>query len=350
MVNKVQILLTGLSCLFFTACSSISYFGIETFTPAEVTFPDSVRSVVIVDNALKQPSDFGVEAIFMGEKRKDYSINTDSITYFASQALARMLYDSKYFDNVMLYRDPVRIQGPFYSDVKLLPEQVLVINQRTNADAVISIDRLLFNAKKDIRSLDNNYQIGSIVIEVSGTLRVYLPEEKNPLSTIYVADTIACWIGDGNIIGTADVKVFSDEEALRFAVMEALYRINNRFIPYWKPEERYFYKQIGSRWIEASAYAKNEKWDEAANRWLQIFQSTPKNSTKAKAAFNMALYNELKENFPKALDWAEKSQALFEKHYEGKEQHGNIIRAKSYVDVLSKRILADQKLNVQVGK
>lgn len=346
----MQILLVGLLCLSFTACSSISYFGIETFTPSEVTFSDSVKSVVIVDNALNQPSGFGVEATVLGEKKKDYSIDSDSITYYASQGLAKMLYDSKYFDDVKLYKDPVRIQGPFYSDVKLQPEQVFLISRRTNSDAVISIDRLLFNAKTSIMSLDRDYEIGSVVVEVSGILRVYLPGKEEPLSTLYVADTLNCWMGNENLMDYNAVSVVSEKEALRFAVMETLYRTYYRFIPYWKQDERCYYKQIGSRWLEASAHARNEKWDEAANRWFSIYQSAKSNSTKAKAAFNMALFNELKGNFPKALDWAVKSQALFEEHYGDKRQHENIKKAKSYVDILSKRIETDRLLNTQLGK
>ena len=351
MKKEVQILLACfLLSVLFTACKSMSYFGIETYTPAEVTFPGNVKAVVIADNALNQPSGFGKETDVADEKRNDNPVDTDSITYFAAQALAKTLYDSKFFDHVMLYKDPVRTQGPFYSDVKLLPEQVSLISGRTNADAVISIDRLLFNAEKELISLENNYELGGMIIRVSGVLRVYLPDKNEPLSTLYVSDSVKCWIGTGNVPGADGVNIFSDKDALRYAVMETLYRTRSRFIPYWTPEERCFYKQVGSRWIEASVYARNEKWDEAAGRWLNIFQSAGKNTTKAMAAYNMALYYELKGDFPEALDWAEKSLSLFEEHYKEKKQHANVKQAKSYVDILTKRIEIDKKINVQLGK
>ena len=42
-----------------SACSTINYVGIETYNPAEVTFPENVAKVLIVNNAVPQPEDAG---------------------------------------------------------------------------------------------------------------------------------------------------------------------------------------------------------------------------------------------------------------------------------------------------
>ena len=47
-----------MACLF-SACNTIEYIGIETYNPAEITFPKNVDKVLIVNNAVPQPDDVG---------------------------------------------------------------------------------------------------------------------------------------------------------------------------------------------------------------------------------------------------------------------------------------------------
>ena len=46
-----SILFIGIAGLL-SACSTINYVGIETYNPAEVTFPENVAKVLIVNNAV----------------------------------------------------------------------------------------------------------------------------------------------------------------------------------------------------------------------------------------------------------------------------------------------------------
>ena len=55
-----SILFIGIAGLL-SACSTINYVGIETYNPAEVTFPENVAKVLIVNNAVPQPEDAGYE-------------------------------------------------------------------------------------------------------------------------------------------------------------------------------------------------------------------------------------------------------------------------------------------------
>lgn len=351
MKNKIQMLLVGFMCLFSTACSSVYHLGIETFKPSEITFPRSVATVVVVDNALPQPSNFGVEVTFRNKRIDTCTLRTDSAIYYASHALASTIQDSKYFKDVLLYKEAVRTGGRFYSDVQLRSEQVDSICKRTQADGVISIDRLLFNTTKRIALQEADYQAGILNIEVSGIVRVYLPGQAKSLAMLHVSDTISCWV-EGYLNGEEEV-LSPDEDVLRLGVIEVMSRMHNRFVPYWVPEERFFYNGVNTKWREATVYARNEKWDKAAERWNYIFaKSARSNSAKAKAAFNLALHYELKNDFEQALEWANQSCALFQKQYENKvdKQPENIKRVKLYIEILLKRISDERTLGVQLGK
>lgn len=53
-----------MACLF-SACNTIEYIGIETYNPAEITFPKNVDKVLIVNNAVPQPTMSAIPIIYM---------------------------------------------------------------------------------------------------------------------------------------------------------------------------------------------------------------------------------------------------------------------------------------------
>ncbi|MBL4655008.1 MAG: hypothetical protein JKY33_04215 [Bacteroidia bacterium] len=80
-------------------------------------------------------------------------------------------------------------------------------------------------------------------------------------------------------------------------------------------------------------------WARAAELWSAIVNNDPKTKTKGKAAYNMALANEVQGNLPGAVEWAKKSAYDF----------GNK-KARSYINVLEARISEQRRLNQQMGK
>ena len=58
----LHVILAGL-LLSLTSCSSISSLSFDTICPAEVTFPQGVRSIVVVNNAAEIPVDNNMIAL-----------------------------------------------------------------------------------------------------------------------------------------------------------------------------------------------------------------------------------------------------------------------------------------------
>ena len=61
--------------------------------------------------------------------------------------------EASYFNDVLLYHDAVEKNNQAFLDTKLTQGQVASLCDETDADAVISIDRLLFDMKKSVRYL-----------------------------------------------------------------------------------------------------------------------------------------------------------------------------------------------------
>ncbi len=337
-------------CLLFTcvltACGSINYISIDTFNPAEVTYPKGVKRLLIVNNAVPQPSDLGYTYKLSGVVQDTARAKADSALFYACSSLGKAIADAPLFDDVLLYHNTMRNDTDYLADKKLSQEEVKTLCEETGTDAIISIDRMLFQMEKDVYAFAEGYTTGTIDIKMSGVLRSYYPGRDNPLATIYMNDSIF-WSEDaGNLYQLAQVFP-TPTEALNDAGSFIGERSVPNFIPHWAKDSRWYYTGMGSQWKQAAAYVTTEKWDEAAVIWKKLYNNSSW-STKAKAASNLALYYEINSKLEEALEWATKAQNLFIKNKGDEDSQTHI--QKLYTNTLSTRLIANKKLNMQLGK
>ena len=125
-----------------TACSSTRYIQIETYNPGEVTFPEHVGQVLIVNNAVPQPKDTGYTYELFGEAQDACEIKADSALFVACVRSVRHGRRVRFVD----VPDPVN--GTFHSST--MDENDKVVRPERNAPhrtafrALISLDGILF--------------------------------------------------------------------------------------------------------------------------------------------------------------------------------------------------------------
>ena len=283
-----SILFIGIAGLL-SACSTINYVGIETYNPAEVTFPENVAKVLIVNNAVPQPEDAGYEYTLQGEKQDTCKAKADSALFDACRTLGEAIVEASYFNDVLLYHDGVRKDNQAFLDTKLTQGQVASLCDETGADAVISIDRLLFDMKKSVGTLGEGYVMGMIDVQMAGVIRSYVPDREAPLATVHMKDSIY-WAESADYMPILDKVLPSPENALRGA-------------------GKYF---------------------------------------GAKAASNLALCHEMRGALKEAYEWAHKSYDLFKRNNGDNDKSTKLLEL--YVQALAERIRSDKKLNVQFGE
>lgn len=336
-----------LSVCLFASCSSINYVGIDTYNPAEVTFPEKVSKVLVVNNAVPQPSDVGYIYNLMGVGQDTCRAKADSALFDVCRGLGKAIVDVSFFDDVLLYDTNTRHDAGYYTDQKLTPEQVTSLCDETGADAVISVDRMLFDMKKDVVALAEGYLIGTIDMHISGVIRSYLPGRPNPLATVLMSDSIFWSESIGNMV-LLNQFLPSPDGALRTAGAYIGAKASPNFVPHWENESRWFFTGIGSAWKEATAYAQTEKWEQAADRWKHLFRTASGWKSRAKAASNIALSYEMKSDLKEAYDWASKSYDLFKKNDNENSKNTKLLQL--YMEALAGRIRSDRKLNMQFGE
>ena len=94
----------------FSACSTIEYIGIETYNPAEVTFPKSVKNVLVVNNALPQPDSLGYTYKLYGVIQDTARINADSALFDACRSLGKSIAEESFFKDVLLIVSHLQIR------------------------------------------------------------------------------------------------------------------------------------------------------------------------------------------------------------------------------------------------
>jgi hypothetical protein len=103
----------------------------------------------------------------------------DSALYDACKALGEAIADQPFFKDVR-YVQRCRAQDEFFfQDTKLTPDQVETICDESGAEAIISLDRLLFNMEKDVFPF-GEVMAGTIKVQATAVLRAYMPGETTP--------------------------------------------------------------------------------------------------------------------------------------------------------------------------
>ena len=320
---------------------------IQTYNPSEVTFPESVTKVLIVNNALPQPADVGYEYTLMGTKQDTCRALADSALFDACRSLGKSIVEADYFDDVLLYHHATRNDSIYYSDVKLLPEQIVSLCEETGAGAVISFDRLLFNMEKDVFAFPEGYLMGNIKVEIGGVVRCYLPGRSNPLATVFINDSIF-WNESADNLSILKYVLPDANTTLRTAGQYIGAKVYINFVPHWVNESRWYYSGMGSRWKEAAAYTSGQKWTYAVERWNSIYKNAKDWKGQAKSASNLALCYEMEGKLEVAQEWATKSYDLFKKNVG--DDNANTKLLKIYVGALQDRVRSDKKLNMQFGE
>ncbi|MDR1332478.1 MAG: DUF6340 family protein [Tannerella sp.] len=342
-MQKMKYLPLALLLSVLSSCSSVRYMSVETYNPADVTFPQAVRRILIVDNALV-PSQVPFKAD-ISQKTDTVMIASGDVATVFCRALGEMMVESPCFEDVLLYDGRFRTDSLQWRDAMLTPAEVSRLCDGQDVDAVVSLDRLLFGMNESIQSVDDDGSAGLFLdVTVSGTLRTYLPGRRAPLDVAYLSDTIYSCI----VPGLFDPFTPEDIRHALTAAFEGLAeKYHTRFVPHWSEDVRWYYVSHAARSKEAAAYMAAGRWTHAAAVWSPLYDAAASQEKKARIASNLALCCEMSGDFPKALEWAE----LACRHLTGNpDANERMLKLQQgYLAVLAYRIMAEKKLKEQVN-
>ncbi len=329
---------------FLSSCETKHYFVLETQQPAAITFPIVSPNIVIVNNAVIQPANSGIDYWAGNKYLSGHTLSKDSIHYYFIDLLAQYLDETHFFNDVLIYNNPLREDGSFLSSQPIPLDTILKITGNVQADVLISVDNLLFNISQIL--IGNEYIYSSIKTNGKVSLSIYFPGQQAE-SSFVLTDSIKF----GDFLNNDTTLMFKKipEQLLREIAVNLSRKAVNHFVPYWSHSERVIYTGTDSEMKSAFAYAKKTHWDKASEIWENIFIYDKNNKRKGMSAMNIALSEEMKDQYTTALEWVKKAIDCYEK-----EKPASITEeydfAMNYKKILERRIKNNSSLDLQLHK
>lgn len=314
-MNKIHLIgLLGTFFFLFNACQSIEQISIDYMLPGEISFPKELKKVAIVNNTSSTPDN---RTISTASKQKE-NATEEGTAYFngnakiATESLAKEIANQNYFDEVVICDSALRSKDILTRENTLSQEEVNLLSKNLQVDFIISLEDLQLKASKKVQAIDMNLFLAAIDVKVFPTFKIYLPNRKGVMATLHPIDSIY-WDQLGISPEKAIIGLVPEKEMIKEASEFAGTLPLKQILPYWMNAKRYYYGRGLPDMRDAAIYIKENSWDKAYGIWKSIYDSKNSNKRKMKAAFNIALYYEIKDNIEEAIKWITISKDLAQK-------------------------------------
>ncbi len=335
---------------FMSSCTGLKYITVETQEPAQLTLPENIRSLLIVNNVVQQPDEMGHRKKPLGKKGfEPTKVSADSISIYYTEALTQFLSEEHYFDTIILYDKPLRTDTNFWKEKPIMPQKMNELRKETKTDAIVSLDKLIMQTEWSDLFMQEGYTYASMTGKIHSILRVYMPTLDGRIPAIHFTDSLR-WEGFDirDNMAYADLIIPTPEEGLKQLAVYAAGKMVNVFVPHWEMQNRWYYTLNNKLMREGETYAKSADWTKAILKW-QTFYDTEKNKVKkAKAASNIALAYEMLGEMDRAFDWIMLSLYLFEESVSPNSLDKK--RAELYKNEIERRRNHAVKLNMQINR
>ena len=256
--------------VLFSACTTVQYFSFERLQPADINFPEQVRSVGVVN---------GVPSTNGGDGK------------VAAETFAHEIAAADYFNQVVICDSVLKSFGRVQTDSLI---------QALGVDMLFAIEQVEVELEK------GTYYIPELMAKVpvidgivTPLVRAYVAGREAPLFSITKQDTI-CW----------ELRQDLTEEIIIKEASEYAAKLPMQYLlPYWKEVERYYFDGGNVEMRDAGFFVREGNWDEASALWQTLY-NTKKGKVKMRAAYNLALYHELQDDFDKAKEYLNVASSL----------------------------------------
>jgi hypothetical protein len=284
------------------SCTPFKTINIQTLRPSEFSMPKDFEQPLIVVSLYK-----GIE----GDKESMAQAALDSIAALeAAITLSDKLYDSPWFKDIDI---PIKVLYRNDASHLILPftwPKVKEIASETYADLLISLE--YFKLGHSVKSYpigrhDYTRFYGSLTNNIYAYWRVYDLNSQKVFADHLFTDTLI-WeeYDDSKIYVGLQLPGFFSSASYSGYITGLEYA--KKISPTWMDEERIYFHKGSKEMKNAVEFVSNNQWLDAASQWQMVLgKEGLKPKLGAKAAYNMAVANEMLGNFEVAIEWLNKS-------------------------------------------
>lgn len=281
-------------------CQSIEQLSIDYLLPADVSFPNSLRRIGIVNNCPDKPSEqsHGLSGHFFGNGK------------LAAESLAEVIANENYFDEVIICDSALRANDEVERASMLSQVEIRKLTELMGVDFLIAVEDIDIQTNTEITRMPDWGGCYAIIQAVTTPkFTVYLPNRQKPLVSLQLRDSIF-WDRiaqtEENVIKLLPNDSLVIAETSSFAGELPIKHI----LPYWQTSNRYYFVNGSSDMRDAAIYIKEDNWNEAINLWQHAYDSKKKGKKRMQAAYNLALGYEMMDELQKAYDFAVEAQQI----------------------------------------
>lgn len=302
---KIRVLYV-LSCVWgLCACSSIQTIAFDQLTPAQVSLPEQVKSVAVVNN---MPS--------VAEPKSNLATfgQLDGEGKATAEALAGVLADSRYFNQVIICDSALNEAAAAGNELRRLHhDEVVELAAGLGVDAIFSLDRVwVQNEKKEIFYPGIAEGWPYLQTRITPVLSVYSPVREKPLYTVSFTDSVE-WDWS---------QIPSDKELLGQVAHISADMLGRKLVPYWRQTERLYFTGGCVEMRDAAVCIGEGDWQGACAEWKRLYDRRKSGKMKGRAAFNLALGAEMQGELEEAEKWLEKAGKYFPEGSEDEKAWG----------------------------
>ena len=286
MKTKITVLLLVL-CLF-SACTTLQTISFERLQAADVSYPDQVRTVGVINYA---PQDKQERDSILGLWNGDGMVTVES--------LAREIAATDYFNQVVVCDSALRPVG-------MGNEEILPMSQADSLIQTLGVDMLFAVEQVRIELKEGSLFHTELMVDVPAVdgvitplVRAYVSGRSAPLFSISKTDTI-CWVVSPELTFGQIVQEASDFAA----TLPVSY-----LLPHWKEMNRYYFDGGNMEMRDAGVYIREQNWESAAALWQKLYDGR-KGKVKMRAAYNLALNYELQGDYERAKEYLDTALSL----------------------------------------
>ena len=320
--KKLHILLLLLLFTLVSFSQQQWYFSVDERYPAERTQLQDKQRVLVVNNALIQPNDFGHTTAIDGENHTNVEVDLSRSVLYCLFATTQTMESTGEFDAVELMDISQNHSNNYYTRTPLAFSQAERLCADYQADALLILNQLVL------------YDIVESYLTDDGTYYAYLQAYAQSHWTIHYAglsrevtftqaDTLL-WESNLHYNRSQSLSELpSRQDALLYLARELGNRVGSSFAPSWHTTRRYIYDLPA---LQAGLDAfRLQRWNSAINQWITILDTKDKKAA-ACAAANIAIAYEMLGDFSSACDYARHAIRLFDvwKTAYGRQQQVNI--------------------------
>ena len=320
------------------------YFFVDERHPAERPLLKNKQRILVVNNALPQPHEFGHTTVIDGENRAGVQVDLSRAILSTLFSATQTLEASGEFDVVELMDISQNHTTNYYARHLLNHSNAEKLCTDYQADALLILNQLVLYDVLESFPTDEGAYYAYLQAYAQSHWSIHYAGQSRDRSFTQ-SDTLL-WESDLHYQRTRSLTDLPDrQEALLYLAKELGSRVANSFVPSWQTTRRYIYDLYA---LQAGLSAfRYQQWEKAIGYW-QLAMGDRKlamgdKKTAACATANIAIAYEMQGDYASACDYAQHAIRLFGawKTAYGRQQQANI---RYYLEQLQERQARERDL------